>query len=324
MSKQILTLLMGFSCLSVNAQIVRIATSPSAIASQVPGYNEVSAVTTKSYQYTPSPAYTPPTPVDDDSTTEDSKIYPYADNIPVNIGISDGNITSTSVGKVWTLRISISNALNIGFAFNQFALSSSAEMFIFNETRTVLDSGIKYSHFSNPSQVAIFPIKGNSAIIYIVEKNNYGSLLSSISIQNLEAGYQEIDDVGDVSNTGSATLRTTSVNCNPHMLCQSHRMQSARSVARFASNGFQGTGTLINSEGNNGRAFFLTAFHVLDVNRNFLNEPAGNGILDPDEIAALASARFQFQFWRTSCNGNTNNNGIQFTGAVLRAACTRR
>lgn len=65
--------------------------------------------------------------------------------------------------------------------------------------------------------------------------------------------------------------------------------------------------------------FFLTAFHVLDVNRNIFGKPVGNGILDADEIAALATATFQFQFWRTSCNGTINNNGIQFNGAVLRA-----
>jgi hypothetical protein len=105
------------------AQIIRVATTPSAIASQIPGYSQVTTITTKTYSYTPSTQTTPPTPVDEDSTTEDSKLYRYADNIAVSITNSDGNITSTSVGKVWTLRISIPNALNVGFVFNQFNLS---------------------------------------------------------------------------------------------------------------------------------------------------------------------------------------------------------
>lgn len=80
------------------AQIIRVATTPSAIASQIPGYSQVTTITTKTYSYTPSTQTTPPTPVDEDSTTEDSKLYRYADNIAVSITNSDGNITSTSVG----------------------------------------------------------------------------------------------------------------------------------------------------------------------------------------------------------------------------------
>ncbi len=317
MLKPTFLLLLGFMCLIAKAQIKRVATTPTTIAGQVPGYSEVPTFTTKTYSYTPSTPDAPPTPVDDDSTTENSKVYHYADNIPVNISLADGNITNTSIGKVWTLRISVPNALNVGFVFNQFALSSSAQMYVFNEGRTALDSGIKQSHFSNSSQVGISPFKGSSVIIYVVEPNNFATLQSTIAVNKIEAGFQEIDDVGD---TGGAAMRTASVNCNPHMLCQAHRIGYARTVARFSSNGFQGTGTLLNNEANNGRAYFLTAFHVLDVNRNIFNKPVGNGVIDPDEEAALANARFQFQFWRTSCNGTVNNQFIQFTGAILRAA----
>lgn len=189
MLKPILSMLLTCVCLIAKAQIIRVATTPTAISNQIPGYSQVSTIATKTYSYTPSTPTTPPTPVDEDSTTEDDKLYRYADNITVNISMSDGNITNTSIGKVWTLRISIPNALNVGFVFNQFNLSTTAEMYVFNEARTILDSGIMQSHFSNSSQVGIFPVKGNGAIIYIVEPNNFGNLQSSISIQKLEAGF---------------------------------------------------------------------------------------------------------------------------------------
>ena len=89
--------------------------------------------------------------------------------------MADGNITSTSIGKVWTLRVSIPNALNIGFTFNQFNLSTPSEMYIFNEARTVLESAIKKEHFTNSSIVSISSIKGNSIIVYIVEPNNFSA-----------------------------------------------------------------------------------------------------------------------------------------------------
>lgn len=300
------------------AQILRVATSSSAISSQIPGYSQVSTINTKSYSYTPSIPQSSPTPIDEDSTTEDNKLYNYGDNISVDINTADGNITATSEGKVWTLRISIPNALNIGLAFTSFNLSPNAEMYIFNEARTVLDSAIKTMHFTNSNTIGIASLKGNSVIIYIIEPGNSGAFQSTISIQNLIAGFQELADVGE-SNTGGPAARA-SINCNPFIQCQQSKVPFARAVARFSSNGFQGTGTLINNEGNNGRAYFLTAFHVLDVNRNILGNPTGNGVLDPDEIAALARATFQFQFWRTQCNGTANNDGLQFSGAVVRAA----
>lgn len=300
------------------AQILRVATSASTISSQIPGYSQVSAINTKSYSYTPSIPQSKLTPVDEDSTTEDDLLYNYGDNLSVNITTADGNITTTSAGKVWTLRISVPNALNVGFSFNTFNLSPSAEMYVFNEARTVLDSSIKKAHFTNSNRVGIASLKGNSVIIYILEPGNTGAFQSTISIQNIIAGFQELSEVGDINSGGPAAR--ASVNCNPLIQCQQSKIPFARAVARFNSNGFQGTGTLINNEGNNGQAYFLTAFHVLDVNRNIFGKPVGNGVLDPDEIGALAEATFQFRFWRTQCNGSVNNAFIEFTGAIVRAA----
>ena len=70
---------------------------------------------------------------------------------------------------------------------------------------------------------------------------------------------------------------------------------------------------MLNYEGNNARAFFLTAFHCIDVDPD-------NGILEQAELDALGSAIFQFQFWRTVCDGSVNNRPISFSGAVLRGA----
>ena len=218
--------------------------------------------------------------------------------------------------KYGRLKIGVPNALNIGLVFNQFNLSSNAKMYVFDEERTVLDSGIMKSHFSYSIQVGISPIKGNSLVVYIIEPNNFGNFESTISIQKLEVGFQEIDDIGDIN--GGVLFRGASIDCDPLILCQSGKINSARAVARFFTNGYQGTGTLINNENNNGRAYFLTAFHVIDVGGGMFGFP--NGAIDADEEAALANAIFHFQFWRTSCNGSVNSSGIYFSGATLKAA----
>ncbi|WP_039131939.1 trypsin-like peptidase domain-containing protein [Flavihumibacter sp. ZG627] len=293
-----------------SAQVLRIITSPTQITSQLPAYSQVSSITSKTISYTPSTPPTPPTPIDEDSTAEESKVYKYADVLSVNIGIADGNITSVSSGKVWTLKINVPNASNIGFIFSQINLSPTAELYIFNESKTVLDSCIKISHFTYTTGVGVFPFTGNSITLYIYEPNNFGTLHSSISIQKLEAGYQPVEDVGDYNTSMMSSQR--SISFIPHVICDPSKMQSARAVARFVYNGVLGTGTLVNNEQNNGRAFFLTGFHVVDKNNN--------NTIDAAEITALQSARFEFSFWNTSCSGSGSvNHALSFSGAMLRA-----
>jgi hypothetical protein len=207
--------------------------------------------------------------------------------------------------------------LNVGLIFNQFNLSPSAEMYVFNEARTVMDSAIKKFHFSSSAKVSISSFVGSSIILYIFEPGNTGNVISSISINRVIAGFQDIFDVENTSS--SLSFARASTNCNLSVQCDLSKEAYARSVGRMSSNGFSGTGTLINNEGNNGRAYFLTAFHVLDVNRNFLGKAVGNGILDPEELSALEGANFTFYFWREQCNGTAIRQAISFTGAVVRA-----
>lgn len=131
--KFIFTLLI-VTCLAFisKAQILTQSTSPTTIGTIVPGYSEVTTISTKTFSYSPSTPAATPNPVDDDSTTEDNKLYDYADIIQNTIVMSDGNITNTSAGLVWTVRVSIPNALNIGVSFNPNNFSPSAQMYIFN------------------------------------------------------------------------------------------------------------------------------------------------------------------------------------------------
>ncbi len=307
---------MTLSILS-KSQTITQTTTAATIGTIVPGYSQVSTYNTKTISYTPSTPDIPTTPVDDDTTTEDIKKWDYANPLSVNINMNDGNTTNTSAGKVWTLRISIPNALNIGVTFQQFDLSATAEMYIFNEARTVVKGSLKKNYFSNTVGITTAPMKGNSIIIYIVEPNNTGALQSIIAIQKVMAGYQNIDEVG---STGSILkAEGASVNCDPLIICSPDKLSTARTVAKFyPGNGFQCSGTLLNTEANNGRAFFLTAFHCLDINPGLFGGHPGNNVLDADEIVALQNSVFQFQFWRSECNGTVNNSFIEFSGAALR------
>lgn len=302
------------------AQVIVQETTPATLPALVPGLSEVTSINSKSitYNYTLPPPE--PTPVDGDTTTEGNGALYYGDAITFGAQMSDGNYTTTSLGKAWTLKIVAHNAKDVGLIFGTFSLSDSAEMYIYNGSETELDGPIKAAYFSDLNDVALGPLSDSIVFIYILEHNNFGSFQSTITIPKLLAGFV---DFATSSDTNSMSLALppivrpfgATVNCDPSISCYPYNAgifaNSAESVAVFNCNGLLCTGTLLNDEVSDGRPFFLTAFHCLDKNEN--------GELDVDEISALNSAVFQFQYWRTTCNSATINE-IRFSGATLRAA----
>ena len=301
----------------IKAQIITRYITPDSLPAIIPGYAEVSYINTKTIAYNPPTPPTPPPPVDEDTTSEGNGVYYYGTPLSVNVSMSDGNFTTTSQGKVWTCRISIPNAKNIGLLFNQFNLTPNAEMYIYNSAGTILKGEIKKEHFTYGNSVTVSSVQGNTLVIYLIERGNTAAFQSSITISKIIAGYLDLlENEEQQSGSGMSTLSfhcSRSVNCIPHVQCYQSKMHSARAVARwFKIDGGQCSGTLINYEASNGRAYFLTAFHCVDEN--------DNGQLEQSEIDNLQFASFQFQFWRIQCNGNINSRGIEFNGAVLRAS----
>lgn len=323
--KYTLTSLIFIFMLWINAtcQIPIQSTTPSTLSNLIPGYSEVTNINSKAitYNYTLPPPE--PTPIDGDTTTEGNGPLYYGDALAFNADMSNGNYTTTSVGKVWTLQVIVHNAKDIGLLFGTFELSPNAEMYIYNGKKTQLYGPIKDSSFTNTSDVAAGPLSDSTVFIYILEPNNFGTFQSTITIPQILAGFIDFDaNIGSgnpnaVSTTSGIHPMGATVNCDPSINCYPYNsgtfFNSAESVAMFLCNGIQCTGTLLNDETSDGKAYFLTAFHCLDKNEN--------GELDPSEVAALDHAIFIFRYWRSSCTSSTiNNNILEFTGATLRAA----
>ena len=302
------------------AQYTVTTSSPSFIASRLPGFSQVSVYNTKTIAYTPSITPTPITPVDGDSTHEFDQVNNYGDELTTSISTSDGNVTTTSVGKVWTLRIYVTNALNIGFTFTPLSMPSNAEMYIFNGSQTLLMDSITKAAFKDTSNVSTPPISGDTLIIYIVERGNTGVLKSVIHINQVIAGFVPIQVLGSSElppskmQTGPTTLSTfhplASLGCDPSIQCQPVKLPEGLAVAEYVTNGDGCTGTLINNESINGRSYFLTAFHCIDKNNN--------GSIEASETAALKAATFLFKFWKNGCTGNSVSYNV-YTGATVAA-----
>lgn len=101
----------------------------------------------------------------------------------------------------------------------------------------------------------------------------------------------------------------------PNIQCFPEKAQISRAVARLriSNGGFWrgGTGTLISNELGNGRAYFLTAKHVIDLNKD--------GSIDSYEVNQLLSSRILFRYWITGCSGSSPESGVEFFGAQIVA-----
>jgi hypothetical protein len=305
--KKALSILCIYMPFIVHSQFIIRSVTPENLPNLTPGYSQVSSINQQSLSFTYTLQPDPPQPIDGDTTTEDNGPLKYGEVIPVNYSLVNGNYTQTSEGKVWTLSIKVlGGCKNIGLTFEYVNLSSNAELYIYNESRTVLRGPVKAENFRQPGLLTTGASKDSIIYIYLIERNNFSSFQSSLIITKLIAGFL---DISDLTDTRIASMMGTQ--CMLHVQCFPDKMLYAHAVARIETGGWLGTGTLINNEGNNARPFFLTAFHVVDLNND--NQITAN------EIEALRTANFVFQFWRNACNSNDINVGIEFAGATLRA-----
>jgi len=311
-------------CLSffAEAQYIIQATTPTYLTSRVPAYAQVTSYNTVTINYTPTVPPPPVTPIDDDTTHMFDDVDNFGDVLTTAYSIANGNVTTTSLGKVWTLKISIPNALNVGIHFSPLGLAPGAEMYIFTPDLSVLVDSVVRPLFTDTTTVAIPSLSSNSVIIYILERGNTGAIKSTIGINQVVAGYEAIPPFGSngeiakgvmpiaaVNSVSPFGILGASVDCDPSIQCQPIKIPDGRCVARLVANGKGCTGTLINNERLDGRPYFLTALHCIDKNND--------GFIDVNEINGLNFASLVFQYWRAACTGNPTTS-INFSGLTLR------
>lgn len=122
-------------CMAVHGQVLTRNITVSDLPNLIPGYWEISTINAKSVTCNPAAPPADPGPADGDATTEREDVYDYADPLAMVAQMSNGNITITSKGEVWTILLNTNNIKNIDIQLNQFNLFDSALMFIYNDTK---------------------------------------------------------------------------------------------------------------------------------------------------------------------------------------------
>ena len=152
--RKILFLSCIFVCNFLCAQITEQPTTPQALATLIPGFGQVSSISMQTMNFTYTPQTDPPTPIDGDTTTERRRAFKYGESIATNYSASNGNLTQTSEGKVWTFGIRmLGGAKNLGLTFDSLNLFTNTELYIYNESKTILMGPVKTDYIKPYSKL---------------------------------------------------------------------------------------------------------------------------------------------------------------------------
>jgi hypothetical protein len=252
--------------------------------------------------------------VHNNNTSDTTPYYKKASQgteIPVAYSIKDGQVKSTTSFNYWAFQLIVPNATELGIRLSSINLSEDAEVYLLNSDNTALAGPIQKNKF-NWSKTPHIPIslKTTEKITVVVKelKSQKKEIVSSFSITRLYS-----DDSGSKNTIFARQQPFTG--CMPNIQCFPEKAQISRAVARMriwnGSSWDGGTGTLISNELGNGRAYFLTAKHCVDLNND--------GLIDSFEENQLLSAEFKFQYWILGCSGSLPEPGIYFIGAQIVA-----
>lgn len=232
----------------------------------------------------------------DDTTYETKPIFDFGRVINTTLTLSNGNWQTTSYGSVWCLNISINDALNTSVYFDELTLSPSAKFYILNSEINMLKGPYTKDAVKVPGIFGTFPMNGSSCYLFLQDTIPANISQNALTISGVVAGVQTIGD--DFPGGSSARVANS---CIPSIRCYDSHVNTARAVSRWSNGeGSLCSGTLLNNENNDGTSYYYSAQHCLPGNQ--LN---------------LRRASFQFRYWQTGCNTNTDLNGIEFTGATL-------
>ncbi len=219
----------------------------------------------------------------------------------INIKINNSHKLSN-----WTVKLTSIGSPAINLVLSDLHIADGSSLYIYNEDLTSVMGPID----KNNSKSFLTTPEIHGDIIYI-QVNEGDNELSSFNIFKIAHGFMTPS-----SNTEILAMRSTE--CIPSVTCYSAWDNESNSVGlvRVFTAPFvhvkSGSGTLVNNEAQDGRPFFLTALHVLDVDKN--------GSLSSAEKAALAYLEVSFDFRWTTCAGSTIMTFITMTGAAFKAA----
>lgn len=229
--------------------------------------------------------------------TDEAKPFRYATVHNVNLNLNNSGTWETLAdgSRVWRLAIYSPEAMSINLMYNDFNLPEGAQMFLYNEDKSMVLGAFTYLNNSQDNFFATAPIIGSKTIIeYYEPKQVKGK--GRINVSEVLHAYRDIFGV----------LTTEELACNININCPiaAPWVEQKRAVTRITfsqgGSGFLCTGSLVNNTANDRKLYYLTAEHCA-----------------PDNHLSMV---FYFNYENPTCVGTGGNLTQTISGATLKAS----
>jgi hypothetical protein len=228
----------------------------------------------------------------------------------VSYTLEDGIWEKSSDVNIWSLKVASPGAYSLNFIFDRLSLAGGAELYIYSADGTMVYGPVTASEnlpeVKKPAvKASLQPeeserlfltdlVAGDEAVIRLIERTDVQER-SVLHISRVVHGY-----VNTFKELGIQT-RAQSGNCNIDVACYPGWTDESDAVAlvMLASGTEWCSGALLNNTHQDFKAYFLSAYHCLDVNQD--------DIVSSSEktTANVQNWTFRFGYKKLTCNGST-------------------
>ncbi len=199
--------------------------------------------------------------------------------------------------RVWRLAIRSKGAYSLGVGFSKYRLPKGAELFIYNN-KNYLGA---FTEINNKpwGTLVVQAFAGDRLIIEYVEPQN-AAFRGEVEVGTVLHDYKNIFNYISGANPNGID---DSGDCNVDINCEAGAdwQLEKRAVCKVVSNGFLGSGVLLNNSNFDKTPYFLTAFHVISTPKQ------------------AHGAIFYFNFENTNCEISDAKSNQTISGAELKA-----
>jgi len=189
--------------------------------------------------------------------------------VTVNKDISAFQSESIGASIVYRLAITSEGALGMGINFAKFHLPETASLFVYNKDQSFVRGSFTSENHKENGRFAVTPVKGDTIIVEVVVPKEASADLSVV-VDSIVHHYRPTRLIGHGPNTDSNSTRARrgfgdSGSCNVNVMCpdaEQYQTQAEGNGMILTGGGSRlCSGSMINNAAEDGRQYFLTAFH---------------------------------------------------------------
>jgi len=244
--------------------------------------------------------------------------YRFGKRFDVNYSLTDGKWTEVDSGRVWLMKVTSPAAYSINFIFNELSLTERAELYIYSTDGSMVYGPV--TSMQNLKNGLFFTdlVKGESVVLYLFEPSKIKES-SKLRISGIIHAFKDV--YAGLFESGKGL--NDSDTCEKDVACYPAWGNESDAVARTIVGGgnYFCSGSLINNTAQDFKAYFLSAFHCVDLAVGNENSPGFmDGVLQPNEKQDAENWAFRFRYKKTSCDGSQVENYFTYNKDNFRAA----